>query len=151
MKQIPLSQGKFALVDDEDYDYLMQWKWNFNAQGYAVRGVRMHRIINSTPENMIVDHINGDKLDNRKENLRNCTNAQNACNKRKITLNHSSIYRGVSWHKLSKKWTAQIQISRKRVHIGRYDTEIEAAMAYNDFAVHYHGEYATLNVIKNDS
>jgi len=151
MKQIPLSQGKSALVDDEDYKYLMQWKWHFS-NGYAIRSAQtprprkhiyMHRVVAKTPDELEVDHINHNRVDNRKENLRNCTRRQNQHNqsvqKRKIF----SQFKGVT--KYRSKWVTRISINRIPIHIGYFENERHAAMAYDIWAKDLFGEYATLN------
>ena len=157
MKQIPLSQGKLAIVDDEDYDFLMQWKW-FYSRGYAVRSVYckkgddgkpqtlwMHKILNNTPIGMQTDHINGDKTDNRKCNLRSVTSQQNLRNQAKG--GGSSKYKGVSWCPIAKKWRAYIKDNYKQFSLGKYLHEQDAANAYNNAAKKLHGGYARLNEV----
>lgn len=156
MKQIPLTQGKFAVVDDADFEWLNQWKWGFSS-GYArrliwVKGgkgkqiiVYMHRLIMNPPD--VCDHINGNRLDNRRSNLRNCTQGQNTMNRSVLNKNNTSRYRGVSWFKRDGIWHAQIYINRKNLHLGYFDKLIDAAKAYNVAAVKFYGEFATLNKI----
>lgn len=160
MKLIALTRGFSAIVDDEDFEYLNQWKWHclFQAKGkhiYAKRTVsepkkhclRMHRIIMNCPKNMIVDHINGNTLDNRKENLRICTKNQNNMNisKREKTINK---YKGVTKNKARHRpFYAVIGVNKKRIYLGSFYTEIQAAVAYNEAAIKYHGEFAKLNKI----
>jgi len=159
-KLIPLTQGKFAIVDAEEFDHLMQWKWYFS-QGYALRQVNpnksdgrkyqvsMHRYVNGTPVGMDTDHINGNKLDNRKCNLRSCTRQQNQFNKGP-QKNKRSIYKGVyllTCHQKYYYWIARININGKRIHIGSFKTEGEAASAYNKAASELYGYFAKLNVI----
>ena len=153
--------GKFALVDDEDYDLIMQWKW-WNKEGYAIReteinkhGERrkrkrfyMHRLINKTPDGMEVDHINGDKLDNRKENLRTCTRHQNIINRCSFK-GASSKFKGVLWNVKLNKWRARIRLNKKDFHLGYFVHEKDAARAYNDAAIIYHGDFARLNQISD--
>jgi len=103
-KLIELTQEKFAIVDDEDYEYLMQHKWHYS-MGYASaeiyisptkrKRLKMHRVIMKPPDHLVVDHINHDTLDNRKENLRICTKQQNEMNQ-KIRINKESKYKGVN-------------------------------------------------------
>jgi hypothetical protein len=157
MKEIMLTQGKVAIVDDEDYEYLCQWKWLFIKQGYAARNahlgyingkqkqrlVFMHRQILNAPEEMHVDHINGDGLNNSRLNIRLCTKAQNRMN-RKPQLG-TSKYKGVCWDKANSKWLASIAVNGKSKTIGRFLCEIEAAAAYNECAKDFHGEFARLN------
>jgi hypothetical protein len=143
MKQIPLTKNQFALVDDDLFDYLSQWKWHCNG-GYAERKengkhIRMHRVILKTKR--IVDHRNGDALDNRRENLRPATKSSNAMNMRK----HRGLskYKGVS--KEGNHWRVQICINNKRVFSESAPTERLAGMVYDLNAPIYFGEYARLN------
>ena len=152
-KEIQLTKGAVAVVDDADYEDLMRYRWCLNAQGYAVRGyrrdgvkhqVRMHRaVVGPACDGFEVDHINGNKLDNRRSNLRIATRSQNAVNI--PVAPHSSIYRGVRMAKGRGMWTARICVNRKQIHLGQYKTEIEAARAYNDAAIQYFGDFARLN------
>lgn len=162
MREIKLTRGAVTLVDDDDYDLLMQWKWFKHEGGYACRsyyprnesgkrlfvGIKMHRIITKCPPNLQVDHINGDGLDNRKENLRVCTQHQNSLNKRKSNPETSySIYKGVTFRKDRKerRWNAQITRNNKRKHLGYFNTEIEAALAYNAAALKFEQEFTRIN------
>jgi hypothetical protein len=159
-KQILLTRGLVALVDEEDYDYLMQWKWYASPDGRATRKIAlgkvgkvgkfqrvfMHRLINKTPEGMHTDHINGDPLDNRKLNLRNCNPQQNARN-RKSYIGSKSRFKGVSWHKRQKAWVAYICVNYKTSHLGTFKTEEDAAIAYNFAALDHFGEFAKLNSV----
>jgi hypothetical protein len=152
MKKIPLTQGKFALVDDEDYGVLVLRKWHYSHYGYAAaRGGRnkttyMHRVLSSPPLGLEVDHINGDRLDNRRENLRNVTRRQNNMN-RKSRKNTSSQFKGVHFRKDTKKYTAYIDHGKNRVRLGCFNTEKGAALAYNEAAIKRFGEFARLNII----
>lgn len=158
-KEISLTQGKVALVDVEDYDYLNQWKWyahkNKNDMFYAIRKIkrygkritiRMHREIIKPPDNMFTDHINRDSLDNRRSNLRICTYSQNRMNSKK-NKNNTSGYRGVDWHKIAKKWRACIRINKKNKFLGYFNTKEQAALAYNGAAKKKFREFANLNLI----
>ena len=160
-KQIPLTQGKFALVDDEDYDYLMQWKWTLLGGKYAHRKIRigkriynksttiiMHRLIAKTPDGYHTDHINGDTFDNRKENLRICKARENLRNQKTRSSIKSSKFKGVYYSKVSKKWVAQITNDFGMQYLGLHETQESAAKAYNLAAVKYFGEYARLNIIE---
>lgn len=157
--KIPLTKGKYALIDEDMYDYLMQWVWNCSHFGYAVRStydketkkngkVQMSRQILGTNNDLQVDHINGNKLDNRRCNLRECTAKQNKMNS-PSQKNTTSCYLGVSWDKQKNKWRASIGIDYKTHLIGRYDSEREAAIAYNNKAKELFNEYARLNVIED--
>lgn len=153
MREIELTQGKVAIVDDDDFEWLNQWKWRFDI--YAVRELRgkplyMHRIILQTPIGMQTDHINGDKLDNRRENLRICSASQNKQNEG-IRSNNTSGYKGahyVSTNNRIKKWCATIWINNKSIFLGFFLTAEEAARAYDKKAIELFGDFANLNFKK---
>ncbi len=158
MKLIPLTQGKYAIVDDSDYEWLSHWKWHTfkgHKTHYAVRqtGLRpqksilMHRLISNPPNGLEPDHINHNGLDNRRANLRLCTRTQNLQNAR-ARQGGTSRYKGVSWDKwgkLKKQWRADIQINKKRIHLGYFENEIEAAQKYDQKAKELFGEFAYTN------
>ena len=160
MKEIQLTQGKVALVDDEDYDYLNQFKWQANQKQnkrfYAWRGkkingkyrmIYLHRfILKLTDKKIFVDHANMDTLDNRKINLRICNRSQNAVNTDKNKINLLG-YKGISFDKRSNKYYSSISVNKKRIHLGTFINPIDAARAYNAAAQKYHGEFANLNKI----
>jgi len=147
-------RGHQAIVDAEDYDFLMQWKWSYDHHGYAYRNIRekgkyvarvaMHQLVNKTPAGFDTDHINGNGLDNRKLNLRTVTRGQNLRNKGKLPRNTSG-FKGVNWSKAYGFWGAEIVTNRKKKFLGYFDHILEAADAYNKAALLYHGEYARLN------
>lgn len=156
VKKILLTQGKFALVDDKDFKRLNQWKWyaykhrhTFYAQRYVDGGggktVAMHRFILGLKPNdgKITDHINNNGLDNRRHNLRACDSQQNNFNQK--ARGGSSRFKGVHLHKKTKKWVAVIGYNNKKIHIGLFSCEIEAAIAYNNVAKKLYGEFAYLN------
>lgn len=154
-KQIPLTQGKFATVDAADYDWLNQFNWHVTMKGYAARTTRpngktvtvlMHRVIMSTPEPLFTDHIDGDKLNNTRANLRFCTNSQNHMNRKPLAVG-SSKFKGVCWHKKTKLWYAYIYINCAQKHLGCFSSESAAAEAYNAAALLYYGEFARVNSI----
>ena len=149
MKEIQLSQGKCAKVDDEDYDWLSQWSWHYVRAGYAFRfekingkwcHIGMHRQIMATPKGLEVDHINGDTLDNQRLNLRNCSHRENLQNQ-KQRKDTSSIYKGVYWDKTRNKWV--LRLNHK--FIGRFESERHAAMAYDLWAIDMFGKFARTN------
>ena len=156
MKKIELTQSKFALVDDEDFEWLNQWKWclrGWRGAFYAGRNdyqgkkshiLGMHRQIMHPLVSEEVDHINNNGLDNQKANLRLCTHSQNLKNQR-MGKNNKCGYKGVHWHKKNKKWRAVIYSDGKRIDCGCYSSITEAAQAYNLAALKYHGEFARLN------
>jgi HNH endonuclease len=158
MKEIPLRNNKkiivaYALVDDDDYEWLMQWKWHFSSS-YARRNIplpdgkqtqiQMHRVIIGAVKGDEVDHINRNRLDNRKCNLRKATRSQNNQNRTKLS-NTLSKFKGVTWHKKHSKWYAQIVLNTKHIFLGLYENEVEAAQAYDNAAKEYFGDYANPN------
>lgn len=158
MREIPLTHGKTAIVDDVDFERLGIHHWSCCKAGYAMRGFRdngkmvylkmHHAILGKPPQGYVVDHINGDRLDNRRCNLRFVTHQQNAFNTRKHRVeNGTSRFKGVSYMKDKHKWRSRIMIGGREKHIGLYGTEEEAALAYNEAAKSYFGEYAKLNEI----
>ena len=161
-KQIALGHRKFALVDDEDHWFLIQWEWYLSPQGYAVRGkhvngkytkIQMHRVILERKlghnDFEVAHHVNEDEIDNHKNNLQAVTRQRHRQihNKNK---NNSSKYFGVSWHEQNKKWKAQICVDRKQMFLGYFDDEIMAARAYDRAAIKYRGEYICLNFSRSD-
>lgn len=161
MKEIPLTRGKFALVDDEDYEFISSMgKWHTSAQGYAAINIKkacgkktvrcMHRILmdrfNSNYES--VDHVNSNKIDNRMSNLRICDKSKNMMNKGMLK-NNTTGFKGVCFDKTRSKYKVEIGFDGKVKFIGRFDDIIDAAKAYNAAALKYHGEFARLNEISN--
>ena len=158
-RRIPLTQGKYAIVDPDDYERLSRHKWHLQRKRqtlYAVRQAKghertngqivwMHRSILPPPEGMCVDHINNNGLDNRKANLRLATPAQNARNRRKTAVKTSSKYKGVSYHAGQRKWCASIRVNGQYKYFGLFQNEIEAAKAYDEAARKHHKEFAVLN------
>ena len=154
-KEIPLSKGMVTIVDSSDYEELSKNKWYYSTKGYAVRDefingkkvkIWMHRRVSNPPLNKQVDHINHDKLDNRRDNLRHCTNQENHANK-PLNKTNSSGYKGVSFHKETGKWRAAIEIKGKKISLGLHHDIKEAAKAYNLMANKSFGEYAYQNHI----
>lgn len=156
-KEIELTQGYVALVDDEDYELVSQFKWCAQRIGerlvYAVTSVRrgrrrtalqMHRLIARPPSGIAIDHANHDGLDNRRANLRVCTRSQNCAN-RVAPCNNKSGFKGVSWYKRDGRWRACITIDGKNKHLGCFDAPEMAALAYNEVAAGHFGQFACLN------
>ena len=159
---IPLTQDKFAIVDAEDYERLNKYKWCISKTSntnYALRRIRgkmvkgkrgkhktilMHRFILNAPGHLVVDHINHNGLDNRKKNLRLCTQAQNLYNTLP-RLNCTSQFKGVYWDKCRNLFAARLKHKGKRYFIGRFKNEIDAAKAYDKKARELFGEFAYLN------
>ena len=159
---VPL--GLVALVDDEDFERINNYHWRVNEYGgmaikkyraqtqiYKSPGknkkIKMHRmVLGLTDPNIKVDHIDGNGLNNQKSNLRICTMAQNGCNMLKPN-NNTSGYKGVYFRKdgRPKPWFAAIMVNYKSIRIGSYLTKEEAALAYNEAAKKYHGEFARVN------
>lgn len=156
MKKIKLrsrnSVDKFIIVDDEDYEFLNKFKWsisgsngsNYAATYYKGKHFRLHRIILNAPKNLVVDHINHDKLDNRKSNLRICSRTQNNWNTKK-NINNKSGFKGVYFNKENKKWRVAITMNGERIHVGYFLDKIEAAMAYDKVISRYRKQFAYLN------
>ena len=156
-RRIRLTQGKYAIVDPEDYERLNRYKWyavKYGRSVYAVRSVtvrkkkrheQMHRAVMKTAKGKFCDHINHNGLDNRKANLRPVSRAENVWNMRKRKCKCSSKYKGVSWFSVKKKWQAGIQANGRKIFIGCFNNEVEAAKAYDRAALKYHGEFAALN------
>ena len=152
MKIIKLTHSKKAIVDDEDFEYLNKWKWHFDGH-YARRRdykpnklIRMHTQIIKIPLGKETDHKNGNKLDNRKENLRIASRSENLMNK-SMQKNNTSGFRGVYWSKIVSKWMAYIKKNGKRYHLGYYINIYDAAKAYNLAADKMFGEFARFNKI----
>lgn len=155
MKEIK-TKHHVILVSDKDYDKLNQYTWHvmktkfnklyarrWSCSGKSKKAILMHREILNAPNNMQVDHINNDSLDNRRDNLRICTRQQNTQNRKsKVTK-----YKGVSFNRVNGKYHSQIVEPRtkKRLHLGDYDTPEQSARVYDGFAKKLHGEFACLN------
>jgi len=159
MREIKISRGLIALVDDDDYDYLSGFFWQVrpsNKTSYATRKkpsangkqttVSMHREIMKAGPGQQVDHINGNGLDNRKENLRLCTVQENQYNTGPKSEN--SGYKGVTWHKRLRKWQARIAKDHEKYHLGYFSNKHAAAVVYNYCAKELFGEFARLNEVK---
>lgn len=164
VREIPLSRGKVALVDDEDFEALSRHRWyahriprkNGPPSFYAARSIT--RTINGKPKNkqvlmhrvlmpgvVQVDHRDGDGLNNVRSNLRPATNSQNAANRRRKLTTASSRFRGVSWDKKRNRWEAHIKVNQRKRHLGLFDREEDAARAYDAAASESFREFAVLN------
>lgn len=157
MKYIPLTHGKYAIVDDIDYPKVSKYSWHYShlkTTEYArmaigpfgkQKTIRMHRFILGVNDVREIDHKNGNGLDNQRENLRIATRTENVRNssKRKDTNN---FYKGVHFLKNRNKWIARIQVNHKRIHSGYFDTQKEAAKRYDELAKTYFGIFSRLNL-----
>jgi hypothetical protein len=161
MKKIKLTQGMYAMVDDEDFDNLNSHKWSARKDHdrdcfYAVcqakqikknrKTLLMHRLILKTPSKIQVDHIDGNGLNNQKSNIRNCNRSQNQMN-RINQANNTSGYKGVTWNSHVGSWQAQLKVGGKQLYLGCHKNILNAAVAYNDAAIKHFGEFARLNII----
>jgi hypothetical protein len=169
MKEIKLTQGKVALIDDEDFELVSKYKWHAHNDGHTFYAetkvwnggvkikLRMHRLIMNAKEDEVIDHRDRNGLNNQKSNLRSCTHSQNNTNR--VGIGKSS-FRGVSIkirkHKSKNGtikeysyWLASIQINGKSKSLGYFKTEVEAALRYNEEAIKVHGEFAYLNQVNN--
>lgn len=166
--RIPLSSrkypGLFAIIDEEDFDRVGHLAWCPHVQPHTTyarrtgrrspdgrrQSARLHRmVLGITDPKIIVDHINGDGLDNRKANLRICTPTENMANRNQQARERSgySKFRGVTWHKGCRKWQVQITSGGKSHHVGLFGSEVDAAIAYNMAAIQLFGEFARLNEV----
>jgi hypothetical protein len=143
-----------AFIDAEDAYRAAQYRWGLDKHSYLYTGigckmVGLHRFLLNLEvgDSKIVDHIDRNPLNNTKVNLRLCSGAQNQGN-RKINKNNTSGYRGVSWEKTNQKWKACVYKNNKQIWLGLFDSKEKAAIAYNDAAIIYFGDFATLNFVK---
>jgi len=159
-REIPLTQGKVAIVDEADYERLNKWKWCAHLRRghwYAKREgprtdghrttIHMHCEVLNPPPGIRPDHINGDGLDNRRGNLRLCSQHQNCYNRQKSKSIATSAFKGVYWEKARGKWKSQIRFNRIAIYLGYFTSEIQAALAYDEAAEKYFGEFAKTNFI----
>jgi len=157
-RRIYLGEGRFTIVDPHDFYWFNNFHWCLKQNGprlYAVRLIgasdnrtrilSLHREIMKAPPTLLVDHRNGNGLDNRRDNLRLATHSQNQCNKGKSRSNSSSRFIGVYFEKRSGRWVAKIVLHGKRIWLGRFTDELSAAHAYDKAALEYHKDFARLN------
>lgn len=153
---LPLSNSPdFFTIDDEDYPKISAYRWGLDQAGYvrAFKGkekIYVHRLIMEAGKGENIDHVSGVKKDNRRSNLRKCTQAQNIANSRK-QKNTTSVFKGVTWDKARNKFLARLGMNGKGKNLGRYEKEVDAAKAYNEAAFDFYGEFARLNVIPQES
>lgn len=164
MKLIPLTQGQFALVDDEDYERISAFKWfAVKSRGtyYARRNqwnsklkrdftIPMHRVILNAAPGVEVDHRDNNGLNNQKHNLRNCSDAEQSANK-SIAKNNKTGFKGVLWHKRDHVYEAGIRVNRKFIYLGRFDDPEQAAKVYDAAALSHFGEFAKTNQMLRDA
>jgi len=151
--------GKFVKVDDVDFGYLNQFSWWFSKMGYAYGRIKkggkillMHRVIMNPSSSMEIDHINSDRLDNQRSNLREATRQEQLFNCKKRSNALTSIYRGVSLDRKRNLWLAQIRKKNtsgisKNIYLGAFKHELDAVLSYNRAAIDLFGEYAKINKI----
>jgi hypothetical protein len=154
MRAIELTRGQVVIVDDQDFLELAQYRWCYSTVGYAVRRkkmpdgkskvVYMHREIMNPEKGMEVDHVNGQKLDCRRDNLRLCTSGQNKYNIGKKRDNTSG-YKGVWYSKQKQRWVSEIWVEKKKRYLGSFNTPEDAAIAYNAAAIRFHGDFSNIN------
>jgi len=155
MLEIALTQGKVAMVDDSDFEYLNRHKWyahRHHRTWYAVRKVHgrympMHRALLCPADGVQIDHRDHNGLNNQRENLRIATNAQNQHNR--AEFRGSCSLKGITWNKNSRKWQARIQVNCVRIHLGLFIEPLEAARTYDEAARKYFGEFAYCNFARS--
>jgi len=153
VKRIPLGHGQYAYVDAADYEWLSQWTWHLFASGYAVRREKgktifMHREIMQAPKGKLVDHIDGNPRNSYRSNLRICSRAENVCNTGK-RAGVTSRFKGVSLERRTGKWCALVYFRRRRIRLGTFADEVEAARTYDRAAVERFGVFARPNFLED--
>jgi hypothetical protein len=155
MAYINLTQGKTTEIDDVDYPFISSIKWrtaNIRGKLYAINSSKiyessLHRLLLGASSGVVVDHIDGNGLNNKRSNLRLCSNKENVRYQTLSKMNTSG-YKGVSIHKQTQKYRAQIRVNNRLMHLGLYTTKEEAAEAYNNAAIVHFGPFAKLNLIE---
>lgn len=155
MKQLPLKNGKFIIVDDEDFERISKYTWSLrgNEDNFTIQrttttiagttNISLANEVMQTPFKLY-DHKDKNPLNNQKNNIRHCTWSENMCNRNKFD-NCTSDYKGVRYSKKSRKWEARITKDGKTKQIGTFVNEVDAAKAYDQEALKLHGEFASLN------
>lgn len=146
---------KFVEIDEADAPRVLQHTWWWDGKyaytqvggKYHRRNIRLHRFLFDSPQGLEIDHIDGDRTNYKRDNLRIATHAQNIANSSAIRGNNSSGFKGVSWEKRQRKWYACITSEQKQYNLGYYETKEAAALAYNEAALRIFGEFARLNVV----
>lgn len=163
MKQIPLTQNQVTFVDEKDFEFINKFKWRASKAQSSLgkfyvtkktprinvkvgKTIYMHRVLMNAKKGQIIDHKDGNGLNNQRSNLRFATAANNARNMA-ISKRNKTGFKGISWKKDMKKWQVRISFNYKDICIGSFSDKIEAARAYNIAAIKYHGEFARLNVL----
>lgn len=152
MMFVKLTKGKWAIVDNEDYDRCMKHSWCFHNKGYAssrinYKLVLLHNFIKPPPKGLLNDHIDRDGLNNQKSNLRFVTHSQNLMNSGK-PKNNTTGYKGVSYHKKNNKFVAHLRVVGHQAYLGSFQTAVEAAKAYDNAVIEVFGSLAGLNFPK---
>lgn len=150
VKMRGIKASKRAIVDDEDFESAEAFRWFEDAYGYAVASIggkmrKMHRVLTAAPKDKQVDHINGNRLDNRRENLRLCDCSGNARNMTKLRKDNTSGFMGVYWGKRAKKWLAQINLEGKRKGLGSFNSKEDAYEVYKLASLEHFGEFSPFN------
>ena len=156
MKRVPLTQGEFAMVDDEDFDLVMRHKWQVKRSPKSDRKYAMATVVVNGKQTTIMmhrlildyyaplfDHHDGDGLNNQKSNLRKASNVENGRNRK--LQKHSSRFKGVHWNKQTNRWTASIRINKILKHLGYFDSEVDAAIAYDAESEAHFGQFSKNN------
>jgi len=150
--KVSLGNGLFTLIDVDNYYRVSEYTWCLSRGNYATTSINgvttlLQRFILTPPNNMVVDHVDGDRLDNRRKNLRVCTQSENARNRHKHIRTTTSKFKGVSYNKEISKWVARIRVDNNKYGLGSYYNELDAALAYNIGSVLLSPTFGKLNNI----
>jgi hypothetical protein len=151
VRYIPLTKGRYAIIDAADYERASEHKWCASCSGCRIyaychmngKTVALHRFLTNAPKGMVVDHIDGNTLNDRRSNLRVCTQQQNLYNSR--PKGKSSHFKGICWDKGKRRWVVYVRYEGRNIYVGRFRSEINAARAYDRKAYECFGQYAYLN------